>query len=95
MRNSDPFSDLIRSIEENLEHVRCWVPPDHEQEPRPVPQAGQPRRLSGCSCPCAVDCLQFRLGFLTDWAWYSSLDYGSVLLTRVGAAWRSLWSVLC
>ena len=72
MRNNDPFSDLIRSIEENLERNGGWVPPEQE-EPRPIPQ-GRPGRLWWIAIPILLLLLfNFLLGFATDWAWFSSV----------------------
>ena len=88
MRNNDPFSDLIRSIEENLQRDGGWVPPEQPQEPRRVPQ-GSPGRSWWLLVPVLLFILfNIGLGFLTDSAWYGSLGYQSVFWTRLGAtAW--------
>ena len=89
MRNSDPFSDLIRSIEENLERSGGggWVPPEGGLPPRPVPQPGQMRWMLWLLVPLVLFIVfNFLLGFLADYTWFSSLDLGFILLTRVGAA---------
>lgn len=84
MRNNDPFSDLIRSIEENLQRDGGWVPPEQPQTPRQVPQ-GKPVRTWLLLVPVLLFILfNVGLGFLTDSAWYGSLGYESVFLTRLG-----------
>ena len=85
MRNTDPFSDLIRSIEENLQRDGDWIPP--EQGPRRVPE-GNPRRWLWLLVPLLLF-VSFNvvIGFLTDWAWYASLGFSSLLFTRLAAAW--------
>ncbi len=85
MRNNDPFSDLIRSIEENLQRDGGWVPPE-QQEPRPIPQ-GKPSRAWWLLLPVVLFFLfNVGLGFLTDSAWYDSLGYQSVYFTRLTAS---------
>lgn len=87
MANNDPFSDLIRSIEENLERNGGWRPPEEPQEPRRVPQGRPNRRLWWLLVPLALLILyNVGVGFLTDSAWYRSLGYSSVYFTRLGAA---------
>jgi uncharacterized membrane protein (UPF0182 family) len=86
MRNNDPFSDLIRSIEENLQRDGGWVPPEQPQEPRRVPQ-GRPLRVWWLLIPILLFVLwNVGMGFLTDSAWYDSLGYRSVFLTRLSAS---------
>lgn len=86
MRNNDPFSDLIRSIEENLQRDGGWVPPEQPQEPRRVPQ-GRPLRTWWLLIPVLLFVLfNVGLGFLTDSAWYGSLGYREVFLTRLAAS---------
>jgi len=87
MRNTDPFSDLIRSIEENLQRDGGWVPPEQPEQPRRVPQGRPPRRLWWLLVPVLIFMLfNIGVGFLTDSAWYSSLGYQSVFLTRLSAS---------
>jgi uncharacterized membrane protein (UPF0182 family) len=86
MRNPDPFSDLIRSIEENLQRDGGWVPPEQPQEPRRVPQ-GRPLRVWWVLIPVLLFVLwNVSIGFLADSAWYESLGYRSVFLTRLSAS---------
>ncbi|MCB0074664.1 MAG: UPF0182 family protein, partial [Caldilineaceae bacterium] len=89
MRNSDPFSDLIRSIEENLQREGDdWIPPDDQppREPR-TPQAGGGRRWLWILIPLLIFLFFNRiLGFFTDYIWYDSLGFASVFTTRVYAS---------
>ena len=86
MRENDPFGDLIRSIEENLQRDGGWVPPE-QQEPRRVPQGRPSRGWLWLLIPIALFFLfNVGLGFLTDSAWYRSLGYQSVYYTRIGAS---------
>ncbi len=93
MRNSDPFSDLIRSIEENLQREGGdWVPPDDD-----TPQGGNggsgnggeersinPRRWLWWLIPILIFFFFNRiLGVFTDFIWYDSLGFSSVFRTRV------------
>lgn len=85
MRNYDPFSDLIRSIEENLERDGGWNGPD--EEPRPL-QAPRPRRFWWILLALFLLFVLYNVGvgFLADLVWYGSLGYDSVLWTRVLAS---------
>ncbi len=84
MRNPDPFSDLIRSIEENLQRDGGWTPPDQESG---LPPQRSPRWLWLLLIPFLLIFLfNVGLGFLTDLAWFESLGYESVLITRVVAS---------
>jgi uncharacterized protein len=86
MRENDPFGDLIRSIEENLQRDGGWVPPE-QQEPRRVPQGRPSRAWLWLLIPIALFyAFSIGLGFLSDSAWYRSLGYESVYFTRIGAA---------
>jgi len=86
MRENDPFGDLIRSIEENLQRDGGWVPPE-QQEPRRVPQGRPSRAWLWLLIPIALFyAFSIGLGFLSDSAWYRSLGYQSVYYTRIGAS---------
>jgi uncharacterized protein len=86
MRENDPFGDLIRSIEENLQRDGGWVPPD-SQEPRTVPQQRPSRMWLWLLVPMALFFVfNVGLGFLTDSVWYRSLGYESVYFTRLAAS---------
>lgn len=86
MRENDPFGDLIRSIEENLQRDGGWVPPE-QQEPRRVPQGRPSRAWLWLLIPVALFFFfNVGLGFLSDSAWYRSLGYESVYFTRIGAS---------
>lgn len=101
MRNSDPFSDLIRSIEENLQRERedDWIPPGGEDEPpgrgggggggdEPNPWEGvNPRRWLWILIPLLLFLFFNRiLSFFADLTWYDSLDLVSVFRTRIFAS---------
>lgn len=87
MRNNDPFSDLIRSIEENLQRDGGWIPPEQPQEPRRVPQGRPPVRIWWVLVPVVVLILfNVSLRFFTDSAWYDSLGYRSIFITRLTAS---------
>src|SRR5512134_1196816 len=86
MRENDPFGDLIRSIEENLQRDGGWVPPE-QKEPRRVPQGRPSRTWLWLLIPVAFFfAFNVGLGFLTDSAWYRSLGYESVYFTRLTAS---------
>ena len=90
MREGDPFTDLIRSIEENLQRNGGWVPPDDGQPPpRPI---RRPNRIWWLLLIPVLFFMFFNaiVGFLADWAWFASLDLSSILFTRVGA-WFGLF----
>jgi uncharacterized protein len=83
MRNNDPFSDLIRSLEENLQKDGGWEPP--AQGPRQPPE-GNPRRLLWFLIPLLVFIFFNRvISFYADWMWYDSLGFDSVYFTRLYA----------
>ena len=87
MRNTDPFADLIRSIEENLQRGGDWVPPGDDERPeRPTPP--RPSRWWLLLLIPFVILLLFNtvVGFLANWVWHASLGYESILWTRVLAA---------
>lgn len=89
MRNSDPFADLIRSIEENLQRGEEWVPPDDGGgggEPRQP--MSRPSRWWWLLIIPFLFLLLFNtiIGFLTDWSWYGSLGLDSILWTRIAAS---------
>ena len=86
MRNYDPFSDLIRSIEENLERDGGWNGPG--EEPRPVNSPRPPRRLWWFILALFLLFLLYNvgIGFLADLTWFGSLGYDAVLWTRVMAS---------
>ena len=81
MKNNDPFTDLIRSIEENLQGGGEWVPPDSSGG---EVRRGNPRRILWFLIPLLIF-LFFNqvIGFLTDWSWYDSVGLTSVFRTRI------------
>lgn len=90
MRSSDPFADLIRSIEENLQRGGDWVPPDDGQPERPPQRGGDSGRPSRLWLFLLIPFLFLTLyntviGFLSDLTWHASLNYESILWTRVWA----------
>jgi uncharacterized membrane protein (UPF0182 family) len=86
MRNTDPFADLIRSIEENLQRGGDWVPPDDDRSERPT--LPRPSRWWLLLVIPFLALLLFNtvVGFLANWVWHASLAYESILWTRILAA---------
>jgi len=94
MRNDDPFADLIRSLEENLQQGGAnrpqeddedrgsgWIPP-RRTEPE-LPEFNG-RRFLWILLPILLLIFFNRiLSFYTDWLWYDSLDFTSVFFTRI------------
>lgn len=82
MSNRDPFADLLRSLEDNLEDDDGgWIPPD-ERETRRQPD-GNPRRILWIVLPLLLLIFFNRLvSFYTDYIWYDSLDLSEVFVTR-------------
>ncbi len=85
MRNNDPFTDLIRSLEENLqEGGGNRVPPAIDRGANP-PQ-GNSRRILWLLIPLLILIFFNRIiGFYADWSWYASLGFTSVFATRIWA----------
>lgn len=83
MRNDDPFDDLIRSLEENLQRERRLTPPPRSPQPPANTEPINPRRYLWIILPLLL-LLSFGriLNFYTDWYWYDSLNLSSVFLTR-------------
>jgi uncharacterized membrane protein (UPF0182 family) len=88
MRNTDPFADLIRSIEENLQRGGDWSPPDDDGQPERRPQGGRPSPLWWLLIIPFLFLILYNtiIGFLTDLSWHSSLNFESILWTRVLAS---------
>ena len=86
MRNYDPFSDLIRSIEENLQRDGGINEPG--DEPRQVNAPRPPRRLLWILFVLFVLFVLYNvgLGFVSDLVWFGSLGYEAMLWTRVAAS---------
>ena len=84
MKNTDPFSDLIRSIEENLQREGSWEPPNGSGERRaPAPN---PRRMLWLLIPFLVLIFFNRgLSFMSDYLWFDSLGLVSVFQTSIYA----------
>lgn len=83
MRNNDPFADLLRSLEENLQREGDWEPPDDAGEGR---AAGNPRRFLWILIPILLLIFFGRIiSFYADLAWYQSLDLMQVFVTRLWA----------
>lgn len=95
MRNNDPFADLIRSLEENLQRGNDlntgededggnrggWGPPQGPTGELPEFNA---RRFLWILLPLFILIFFNRiLSFYTDWFWYDSLDFTSVFFTRI------------
>ncbi|MCB0064466.1 MAG: UPF0182 family protein, partial [Caldilineaceae bacterium] len=91
MRNDDPFADLIRSLEENLQRGDSprtedddnggWVPPQRSSSELPEFNA---RRFLWILLPLFILIFFNRIvSFYTDWFWYESLDFASVFFTRI------------
>lgn len=88
MRNNDPFADLIRSLEDNLQRGgEDGSPPRGEGGGRGQAQPqGNPRRVLWFLLPFVVLIFFNRvISFYSDWAWYESLDLSSVFFTRIYA----------
>ena len=84
MRNSDPFSDLIRSIEENLQSEGGWEPPTGEGS---RVELGGTRRWLWFLIPLLIFIFFNRvMGFFTDYIWYESLGFQRVFTTRIYAS---------
>lgn len=94
MRNNDPFADLIRSLEENLQRgddLRSedddsgnsggWIPQGPTQQEMPEFNG---RRFLWFLLPILILIFFNRImTFYTDWFWYDSLDFSSVFFTRI------------
>ena len=84
MRNSDPFSDLIRSIEENLQSEGGWEPPTGDGS---RVELGGTRRWLWFLIPLLIFIFFNRvMGFFTDYIWYESLGFQRVFTTRIYAS---------
>lgn len=97
MRNDDPFADLIRSIEENLQQDDDskrprdsnddnggWVPPQRTSTSE-LPEFNA-RRFLWIVIPLLILIFFNRIvSFYTDWSWYESLALSSVFFTRIWA----------
>src|SRR5687767_906026 len=84
-KNDDAFSDLLNSLEENLQREGGWVPPENPQ-PRTEPPSGNPRRILWIVIPILLLVLFNRLmAFYTDLMWYESLGLAQVFTTRLWA----------
>ncbi|MEZ4870597.1 MAG: UPF0182 family protein [Caldilineaceae bacterium] len=95
MRNDDPFADLIRSLEENLQRSGPSRPgggddgddliPPRRPENVEFPQFN-PRRFLWILIPLLLLIFFNRiLSFYADWFWYDSLGFSSVFFTRIWA----------
>ncbi len=88
MRNNDPFSDLIRSLEENLQSGGEDRPSTvrRPRESRVPLHSVNPRRALWYLIPFLVFMFFNQIiGLLADWSWFGSLGLTSVLVTRIGA----------
>lgn len=97
MRNDDPFADLIRSLEENLERnanarqQRQQQGGGGDEPPLRRPTGDLPqfngRRFLWILLPILFFLFFSRiLGFYADWFWYDSVGYASVFFTRIWAS---------
>jgi uncharacterized membrane protein (UPF0182 family) len=85
MRNNDPFADLLRSLEENLQREGGWPPADGARGMSGGD--GGSRRILWFLLPLVLLILLNRLMvFYADLLWYDSLDWGEVFLTRLWAS---------
>lgn len=83
MRNDDPFADLIRSLEENLEREGRLPPPPQTPRPPTVNEAN-PRRWLWFLIPLLLLIFFGRIiSFYADWFWYDSVGFTSVFITRI------------
>lgn len=84
MRPNDPFADLIRSLEENLqEGGGGYEPPDDVAEERP---RGSMRRWLWILIPFLIFIFFNEIiGLLADWYWYDSVGYTSIFVKRLVA----------
>lgn len=83
MRDRDPLSDLIQSIEDNLQGGG-WEPVDNNGAPR---EPANLRRYLWYLLPFLLIIFFNRiLSFYTDWIWYDSIDLLSVFYTRIYAS---------
>ena len=84
-RNNDPFNDLLRSLEENLQKEGGWVPPDDGRQRRQA--QGNPRRILWVLIPLLIILFFNRIvGYYTDFIWFESLGLGQVFVTRLLAS---------
>lgn len=96
MRNDDPFADLIRSLEENLERNAGAQPPRPQGQGSDWPpdqnggrRGAEPpefngRRFLWILLPILILIFFSRiLSFYTDWYWYDSLNFSAVFFTRL------------
>ena len=84
-QDNDAFTDLIRSLEQNLQREDDdWIPPDDDDGS--TRQRGNPRRFLWVIVPLLIFIFFNQIiGFIADWYWYGSLDLTSVLFTRLFA----------
>jgi len=91
MKDNDPFSDLIRSIEDNLQRGNSdWGDGDNQPPdgmPRPVVMPANPKRFLWFLLPLLL-LISFNriVSFYTDLVWYDSIDLSSVFFTRIYAS---------
>jgi uncharacterized protein len=83
MRNDDPFDDLIRSLEENLEREGRLPPPPRQPRPTNVEQPDLRRYLWIVLVLLIVLFFNRIVSFYADWFWYDSLGFARVFFTRI------------
>jgi uncharacterized membrane protein (UPF0182 family) len=85
MRQNDPFNDLLRSLEDNLQREGGLIPPD-DNRPVATDEGGGGRRILWILLPLLLLVLFNRLmAFYTDLMWYQSLNLEAVFATRLWA----------
>ena len=87
MRQNDPFADLLRSLEENLEGEGGAPPPPVEPGEAWQPRPGGSRRIVWILLPLLLLIFFNRIvSFYTDWIWYDSVGQSQVFMTRLWAS---------
>jgi uncharacterized membrane protein (UPF0182 family) len=86
MRNTDPFADLLRSLENDLGREGGAPPPPRREEPW-EPRPGGSRWILWVLLPLLLFIFFSRLvGFYTNWIWYDSVGQSQVFVTRLWAS---------
>ncbi len=87
MRNTDPFADLLRSLEDNLQQEGGAPPPPPRRDETWEPTPGGSRWILWVLLPLLLFIFFNRIvGFYTDWIWYDSVGQSQVFMTRLWAS---------